>query len=72
MPLVLSSWVELPIGKAHRPTFITDALKRRIKDQPIYVLREATHEDWRQSVIDGGGDPDWWDETPYYYEVTTD
>ncbi len=74
MGLIMASHVSFPVGKPTPPVPFRDSVNHLMEDQPFFILREATHQEWEQSVRDGGGDPsDWFnDPSPYYYEVTTD
>ncbi len=53
--------------------YLTDQNSNRIPETPLYILGEATEEDWRQNVIDLGGTvPEGSKFFPFYYFVTTD
>jgi hypothetical protein len=52
---------------------VTDIESNRHPEQPYYVQRTATREEWECEVLSGGGvivDPD--RVYPFYYEVSID
>ena len=61
------------IGKVVVPkAFIVDPLGNTHEPQPIFIILEATHEEWEQDVIRQGGDPTGFPPSPYYYEGSID
>ncbi len=49
----------------------TDHLRILHPPQPIYIIREATHEEWSEDVKANGGNPSY-GPFPYYYKVSMD
>ncbi len=71
--MILWSRTRREVGKVYMPELgITDYANQLHPPQPVYVIREATHEEWAADVSANGGDPSLWGEFPYYYKVSMD
>lgn len=58
--------------KLCKDAILTDAKSREIPRNPLYLLREATEKEWRESVRSRGGVPFLPMGPAYFYAVTTD
>lgn len=70
--MIVAASTQQPVGSVINPLAVTDADGNRNYGQPLFVIREATFQEWREDVIREGGNPDQWEPYPYHYEVTTD
>lgn len=70
--MIFSSDEKLPVGKIYIPKNMSDAKRNRIIPQPVFIVREATEEEFFDFVKSQGTVIYDWDKAPYYYEISTD
>lgn len=68
--MILGSWEPLEVGKRYERN-IRAANRERCVGQPFIVLRAATVEEWRDSVLAHGGTPTA-RHGNFFYEVSVD
>lgn len=72
-PLIFGSMQPMVVGSIVRQTF-SDSLREEREPQPFLIVREATYDEYLDSVVACGGDASDLPPIPgsYYYEVLTD
>jgi hypothetical protein len=70
--MIFASGTEYQVGQAVLPISITDEFGVSRPPQPVFIVREATHEEWDRCIRASGGNPDGFSPAPFYYEIHTD